>query len=509
MAAWRSCRAPRLAQQVDWVSARLPVTPVDGHAQWLELAARQDARALPGLLATLTAGSFREAEARGERLVRWDDPRVASGLLALLAAPRYRTSGARYFYELVLSALAARRDSRVPGGLSALAARYHEVIPNSYGPTLAAALSKAAHTMAVDRGDEGPLAPLLNALEPFFESERADAARARAARASLDDRAASLRAAAHARPGDEGRLQVWADALTERGDALGELLSLDALAARQALDEAGLARLVRVRARLRDRLLGTLAPDVVHAVFELGVPVHVELGRQHRVPPPAAREWATVRGVTLPGDQHGDEWPALLAALPALRALMRVTPTVLAQLALRRADFTLDFALLEGTWQVPRTLPLPVAHLAARAPVYGPLLAAHPGPTITLEANAPDEAVALLANARARRSRFVDGVHWLEPAGWYGWCCEWDAVARRVTARARFSGAVDGARLGAWLAALRRLGPREVHLDASPQRDVLGVWLESPSFDASLVTRAADAAGCPAVVVERPGPRQS
>lgn len=481
IAAWQFVRAPRLAQLIDWLSARLPVvTPPE--AQWRRLAEAKDALALPGLLATLTAVGFREAEERAERLMRWDDPRISTGLLAMLGAPRFRSSGAQWFYERVFKALAARKDPRVPPALRALAARYHEVITNSYGPVLAKKLVEAATAMEVDPGDEGELASQLDALEPFFEHERADAARAEGHKAALVAREAELRARALAHPEDDGHFLVWADVLTEQGDPRGELMSLQLFEKKAALAPAQLEQLRLLQSKHRDRLLGAIAPAVVNAVFERGVAVHVELGRDWGGPQPGAAEWAAVRGVTLPERHSGAEWPRLLAALPALRTVMRATPDLLTALHALAPGLSLEHVLLEESWNPPPALALPVAHLATRDLALAGLLRAHEGKSVTLEASDPAAAVEALEKARARVVRFVDGVHFLDPLGWYGWCCEVDLAERVATVRGRFSGAPDFARLEAWRSALVRLGLREVVLDPTPQRDALYLPLRPVEF---------------------------
>lgn len=481
--AWNTAHVPRLGQFIDWVSARIASPPVEKQHEWVEKARARDVLALPGLLSTLTAVGFRDAEYRAEALITWVDPRISTGLLAMFAAPRFRASGAQWFYERCFKALAAQRDSRVPAALKALAARMHEIVTNSYGAPLAKKMLEAANAMEVDAAEEGALKPALDALEPFFASERADAERAAGAKTRLAAQEAELRTRAMAHPDDDGHFLVWADVLTEQGDPRGELMSLQLFERKATLSAEQLAQLRLLQSKHRDRLLGAIAPVVVNAVFERGVPVHVELGRQWSHPPTPEAEWASVRGVTLP-DRYGDDWANFLATLPGLQSVLRITPGAVEDLLRRRAGRPLEHALINDAWNAPEKLDAEVRHLASRDLSFAPLLSSHTGASVTLEAAVPDEAVRALENARAKTIRFVDGVHLLEPMGWYGWCLEFDTLSRELTVRGRFSteATPDFAKLDAWLAACARLKPAVTHFDDSPQRDPLYLPLRRVEF---------------------------
>ncbi|MBL8912992.1 MAG: TIGR02996 domain-containing protein [Archangium sp.] len=471
IAVWRSVRAPRLAQFIDWVSARVESVPVKEQHQWLELARARDALALPGLLATLTDTNFDKAQDRAHALLDWIDPRIGTAALKLFSAPRYQTTGAQWFYERLFKALAVLRDPRLPPGLEAIAARMPQIVRNSYGPTLAAKLVEEANAMTVDSGDEGELRAALDALEPFFASERGDSERAESRKRELATQEAALRSRAMANPDDDGAFLVWADVLTEQGDPRGELMSLQLLEKKAGLGAEQLVKLRALQSQHRDRLLGALAPVVVNALFERGVAVHVELGRQWNHPATPEAEWASVRGVTLP-DRHHNDWPAFLATLPKLTSVLRIRADEAEQLGRLRGGRQLEHLLLFEPWNIPESLEANARHLSARQFEFAPILCAHAGASVTLEASrSPEETVRALESARARVVRFVDGVHLLEPAGWYGWCLEFDSLERSLTVRGRFSGAPDFAKLDAWLEACERLKPSTTRLDDSPQRD--------------------------------------
>lgn len=485
IAVWRNVRAPRLAQFIDWVSARIESPPVKEQHKWLERARARDTLALPGLLATLTESNFRHAEERASALLGWDDPRVASGALQLFSAPRYQASGAQWFYSRLFKALAALRDPRLPPGLKAIAARMPEIIRNSYGAKLAAELIKAADGMQVDPGDERELSAQLDGLEPFFASERADSERAASRKRELATQEGELRARAMASPDDDGAFLVWADVLTEQGDPRGELMSLQLLEKKAGLGAEQLMKLRVLQSQHRDRLLGSLAPVVVNALFERGVAVHVELGRQWSHPSTPEAEWASVRGVTLP-DRPGDEWAAFLATLPKLASVLRIRPEEAEALSRGREQKPLEHLLLVEPWNVPESLTVSVRHLSARQFEFAPILCAHAGASVTLEASrSPEETVRALETARARVVRFVDGVHLLEPGGWYGWCLEFDTLERSLTVRGRFSGAPDFTKLDSWLAACARLKPASTRFDDSAQRDASYLPLVPFEFPAS------------------------
>jgi uncharacterized protein (TIGR02996 family) len=337
----------------------------------------------------------------------------------------------------------------------------------------------------VDRADEGPLAALLDALEPLFTAERGDAERAVGAKARLATQAAELRARAMANPDDDGHFLVWADVLSEQGDPRGELMSLQLTEKRAGLSAEQLLQLRALQSQHRDRLLGAIAPVVVNAVFERGVPVHVELGRQWDHPATPESEWASVRGVTLP-DRFDRDWPPFLATLPRLQSVLRITPESVEQLARLREGRALEHLLLFDPWSAPHAFSAPSRHLAARELSFADVLAAHPGASVTLEASTtPDETVRALELGRARVLRFVDAVHLLEPLGWYGWCVEFDTLEKKLTVRGRFSAEPDFARLDAWLAACERLQPTTRYFDDSPQRDPLYLPLRRIEFPQS------------------------
>jgi uncharacterized protein (TIGR02996 family) len=476
--AWNTHHVPRLAQFIDWVSARLPCPPIEKQHEWLERARAKEALALPGLLATLTAVGFRDAEYRAEQLISWVDPRISTGLLAMFAAPRYRASGAQWFYERCFKALKAQRDPRVPPALKALAARMPEIITNSYGPELSKKLLEAAAEMEVDSADEGSLTSALDALEPFFVSERSDAQRAEGRRAQLVAQEAELRARALAHPEDDGHFLVWADVLSEQGDPRGELMSLQLFEKKSALSAEQLLQLRALQSKHRDRLLGPLSAIVVNAVFERGIAVHLAL-RSNRTDGIPESAWAGVRGVTLAADS-GHDFPAPLLTLPGLRSVMCIEPDTLEVLVQRRGP--LEHALVTARFDAADSLDAQVRHLGARSLAFAALLSKHDGASVTLEASAPDEAVRALQAARAKVIRFVDGVHLLEPMGWYGWCLQFDTLSRELTVRGRFSAEPDFAKLDAWLAACARLEPSATHFDDTPQRDPLYLPLRRVDF---------------------------
>jgi uncharacterized protein (TIGR02996 family) len=468
--AWRERRLPRLARHVEWTSARLPAVPLEERA-WREVAREHHAPALPALLATLTASTFDTARERVDALRGWEDPRIVSGFLGILGKPRYRAPGAQWFYERFFDVLHAQRDPRTAPTLEALVARYHEVVTNSYGPVLVKFMREAIGRATRDDLREGDWAPLLDALDDFFSAERGDGARAEHERVSRAAREKQLRAEVLAHPGDDARLQVWADTLVEQNDPRGELLNLQLMERHGALTAAQLEQLRGVQSRHRDRLLGAIAPKVLNAIFERGQAVHVELGRAWGTPEATEAEWAFVKGATLPENAWGTaEWATLLLQLPKLETVMCCDVELLTELERRQPALRLRHALVSRKRWGDDVQPTNVAHLAVRGVEFLALLRAHPG-RVTLEHDG-EPSLAVQALADKTQVRFIDGAHLLDPLGFHGWCFDFDANTRRLEVRGRFAKSPDVARLEQWLAALKRLNPTQVVLHRAPGRDV-------------------------------------
>lgn len=210
--AWRRRRLPRLAAVVEWLSARLgPVEPVHAQRAWCDLAKARDAFALPGLLATLTAATFRSAEERARALTGWEDPRITTAFLDILSAPRFGSSGASFFYKDFFKVLEAQRDPRAAPRLRGLAERYHEVVTNSYGPRMARDMRAVAERLEASAPDveaDAETEAWLDELEGSFAAELADARRAKHEEGERAGRAATWEARVAERPDDDDLRQV-------------------------------------------------------------------------------------------------------------------------------------------------------------------------------------------------------------------------------------------------------------------------------------------------------------
>lgn len=478
--AWRRRRLPRLAAVVEWLSARLgPVEPVHAQRAWCDLAKARDAFALPGLLATLTAATFSSAEARVRALAGWEDPRITTAFLGVLSAPRYRSSGANWFYERFYAVLEAQRDPRAAPRLRGLAERYHEVVTNSYGPRMARDMRAVAERLEASAPGvevDAATGAWLDEVERNFAAELAGARRAKREEDERAGRAATWEARVAERPDDDDLRQVWADVLVELGDPRGELLNFQLMERRGGLSAAQLEQLRLVQSRHRDRLLGTIAPKVVNAVFDRGVAVHVELGRGFGVPSLDEPGWRFVRGVTLPAECWETEaWAAALARLPRVDALMRVDPRIITRLLESRPGLELEHALMTPMGEFDEEALPPVRHALVRSHALVPLLRRARAERVTLEVAVgvdPAPAVKALEGASARRVRWVDGVHLMDPEGFFGWSFELDQAERRLDVRGRFSRAPDLERLEVWRRAFAPLGCA-VHFHTALERDAL------------------------------------
>ncbi len=252
--AWRRTRHPRFAAIAQWATVRaLAAAPRPALATgtkraeveaWQRAFEERDELDLPRLLAAVGTGRSPLSTERVVLLSTLDDPRVVSGLLGLLEAPPFRAGTAQPFFRACATALAASGDPRVRPALVDLAARYKGIIETSVGDVVAALLARTAAQL--DQVKPGPLPEALErqaaAWETRFDAERAagqrETARGRSARVNDDE----LLAAVFAAPDDDVPRLVYADALSERGDARGEFIALQLARARGEATPAQRAR---------------------------------------------------------------------------------------------------------------------------------------------------------------------------------------------------------------------------------------------------------------------------
>ncbi|MEO8705629.1 MAG: hypothetical protein ABI867_36700 [Kofleriaceae bacterium] len=281
--AWRISRDPAVADLVDLVSAPLadPDAILRGirryrAAKWRRMERRRDPRDLPALLEALVAyGSYM-------RLGDWpDDPRLAACLVA--RAHLLPSDDVPVIVERL-------RDRR---GRAAARAR-----PEPW-PRVAAAIERAALVAL----DPALLAQVREGIERVV--------RERAARDRITQDRISL---ALRDLGDLDERAALADWLLERGDPRGELITL--LLAPPSRD-----RTVRANALIathRDAWLGPLRDAVSQERFVDGFLDSCRVDASRLAGIAGAREWRTVRHVSITVDAGGDGFAAVLPHVPQL-----------------------------------------------------------------------------------------------------------------------------------------------------------------------------------------------
>lgn len=252
--AWRKTKHPRFAVLAQWATARAlggEPRPLVGAGKkradseaWRALLDAGDPLDVPRLVAAAGGGTSAESAERIALLSKLDDPRVTQGLLDLLGAPPYRARTALPFFRACAKALHDSGDPRVRPALEALAARYKSILETSVGDDVTALLIRTAASL--DQVKPGPLPAALEkkcvALELVFETERTQLQRGAVQQRSAQHDDEALLAAIYAAPDDDGPRMVFADALTERGDARGEFIALQLGRARGAATPAQVMR---------------------------------------------------------------------------------------------------------------------------------------------------------------------------------------------------------------------------------------------------------------------------
>lgn len=244
--AWRSCRAPALAELIDQLSEQVapppdlrPTTPKrQVHRRWLHHArqlvvpAGQPPRPQPAdvgvLLATVTRGSFEEVMERLEAIGSWPaDPRVAMCLARMVEAPAFSANATRErLWAPLLHTLGGLGDVRVVPILEQALAQ-----PKVRGALLRSWLASELPRVIRAIQAEHRRAPVLSSADRLLcrrlaqrisTAERLEVAAARTAPPGGD----ALLAQVLDHPEDDGLRQVFGDWLLERGDARGEFIAL-------------------------------------------------------------------------------------------------------------------------------------------------------------------------------------------------------------------------------------------------------------------------------------------
>jgi uncharacterized protein (TIGR02996 family) len=366
VAAWRLRRAPEIAELVDLLDGAQPkeaVAPED----WVELGRSPRPEQIGPLLAKLTQGTHAVTRARVELMKGWaPDPRVQRYLLLIAGS-----SDDRLFWIALYDLLVTHADPRTSAEVIERYRRAERAIDNRHwkAERPQARRTRTAYTAAV--AAECTLAKqelaLVEKCAAGIRSVGATAA-ATAREGEVTDEA--LVDQIVRRFDDDAPRLVYADLLSERGDARGEYITMAIAHARGEIKAKG--KLDVYVKKQKAQLLGPLARLAREVDFERGFPDRIEAGGggiswdDQRAVTAIVTDlrWATVRELALRYDNS--ESILSRAPLRSLRRLSNVTLADLAVLATRDDVFPLehvDLANFEEKVVTPPILErLAVAH---------------------------------------------------------------------------------------------------------------------------------------------------
>lgn len=284
--AWRATRAPRVADLIDALSARLTadLKPIGSKKEWESVAQSARPAAFGRLLEALPSGLDRAA--RLERLRTWPaDPRVATAARGWLDDPPVKGTGRAPFFIPLAALLEHTGDVRIADVLGAMTTKEQrsptiaKVGNTAFKPLVALASALAA--APVKAADDALVTEIAELLGPAAASSAVDPS--------------ALFAAVYARADDDEPRMVLGDLLQQRGDPRGDLIALQlARRGKEAPVSAAERKLVKAWGRT---WLGAIEPSFLKdgVVFERGF---VERGRYSGVFVDGP-EWATVTHLDL------------------------------------------------------------------------------------------------------------------------------------------------------------------------------------------------------------------
>lgn len=234
LTAWKKKSAPRYAELIERVSKPLAAQrpPLTGSSQlkaWLERAASGDPRDVPVLLAELRSGTSKAITQKLKALESWPaDPRIRAALLGAVEKPLLPGRAGR---GVTLAVLAQLERSTDPLVLSTLVA-WRDGEPGYVSARLrglSAAVLRQFEATATRLEQKKLRAAVLSPAEVKW----CDALEAQLAKPvpALVDGAALLRGVYEHPDSDDAR-SVYADWLSERGEARGEFIALQLQRAR-------------------------------------------------------------------------------------------------------------------------------------------------------------------------------------------------------------------------------------------------------------------------------------
>ncbi len=238
VSAWRKTRHPRWAVLAELLTETGRPLVGAGKKQadlvaWRELEKRSDPNDLPRLFEALRSMPSTRAAELLPVLAARTDPRSVTLLLRLLEAPPWRAKTATPFFRAAVKLLAESKDVRARDGMAGLGARYKSIIDSSMGDDVGNLLRRTAAEMDViepdlSKADERRLAELEAAHKTSLDAASQHASAKKSAEADEQ----TLLEAVWAAPADDAPRLVYADALLQRGDVRGELITLQVNRAR-------------------------------------------------------------------------------------------------------------------------------------------------------------------------------------------------------------------------------------------------------------------------------------
>ena len=294
--AWKLSPSSRLARLARGFGRQQQSDGVPGanqeerEAAWLALAEHAGAAELQELLATPWSKRPKDAARRLTALARLGpDPRIVGSLLELDTGNRYASAAGHRFwqdvYELLLSWGSVEAADRVPKDLPA---------SEHTSPWAAARYAAIFEPLALRWAGKWPVEPQLTtsveALLSALEQKLAPA----------QQLSAGLLAAVHASPREDSPRLVFADALTEQGDARGEFIALQFAHAAGELPMGKREHMQRLLAASgRSWFDGVESQVSPLAVFRKGFLSEVRLAT--RTPTPNSPGWTTVECLDVGG----------------------------------------------------------------------------------------------------------------------------------------------------------------------------------------------------------------
>lgn len=317
---WRDARAPRLAAQVEELGRRFALPAADPR----QALGAKDPLAVEALLARVVEGTLEEKVPRAQALAALPpDPRIASAAASWLVTLEHSLSSSRPYWRAVFGLVEAHADPRTIERLVAARTRAEAVKGATMRTWLIGEIDRVAGLLTARF-------PTVPTADPLDLGDITPVTEAATSASDVD----ALLAAIRANPDDDAPRAVYADLLTQRGDPIGELITLQLADARGELNEKSRSRmrgLVRKHVRA---LLGELAPLVGISIIDAEGHGRVGFRRGFLAEcslsdsPKALRalagrpELATVEHLDLP---PRSKEALAMAAHPVMRALRRLS----------------------------------------------------------------------------------------------------------------------------------------------------------------------------------------